>query len=131
MIGSPITWNNAAAVAQTGTKSVLLPGGGYLWVNDTAKGSNIREEFGYTPKFWSQPLGTQLVPMVKSTTVWERQTSTDLLPARIVMMISMPKAALGVPATARYHVKDFNALWTALTNLDVEIDDIINGRAHL
>lgn len=133
MVGTPLTWNNFAGVAQTATKSLALPGNGFLWVNDTAKAANIREEFSVTPRVWDQPVDgvSAKVAMVQSTIVFERQLSTDAVPFRLKVQMSIAKSALGVPVTARYNVKDFNSLWTALTNLDVEIDDFLAGRAQL
>lgn len=129
-LGSSITIPDASAANQVFTRSVY-DGSLTLYVNDTKRASGHREDVQFRTKRFTQNVGTSGILMVQSNIRIERQLSTDLVPYRMNITVSMPKSLQDAITTIRLLQKDANAYWAWICNSDAKVDDINAGRAHI
>lgn len=131
-LGSSFTYADTAAVTQTLTRSALKADGTGVYDNDTKAAAGHKEFVTLTQEKFTAtaPDGTK-VPMIRNIWVIERKLSTEIVPCRKRIVETFPEADLSNITATRNRDKDFNALWTAMSNSDAKVEDLARGRAHI
>lgn len=130
-LGSTFNNNDSATVSQTWVRSQVGDNFG-TYVNDTKRAAGHREDVTFRTKQYTQQVGGAGIIMVQQNVRFERQLSTDAVPYRMNLTVSLPMTLQNAVTTIRALQKDFNALWaTGIFGSDAKVDDFTAFRSFV
>jgi hypothetical protein len=122
-LGSTFNNNDGAAVAQTWVRNQVGEAFG-SYINDTKRAAGHRQDAVFRTKNYTQQVSGAGIIMVQQNLKFETQLSTDAVPLRINLTMSMPLTLQNAVTTIRAAQKDFNAFWaTGIFGSDAKVDD--------